>query len=116
MRDGRLRPDRGGRGRKPDAVIFGKRRRQSRHFSGTRPDSGGARHAPFRYTRVCAGHSSAALTVRGNLDEALTLAREAAPLLRDEGTLSWHFDHLALRAALDGRMRDAAIIAGYANA
>lgn len=58
----------------------------------------------------------AAHTVRGDLNEALTMAREAAPLLRDHGALFWLFDHLALRAALAGRARDAALIAGYADA
>jgi hypothetical protein len=30
--------------------------------------------------------------------------------------LFWLFDHLALRAALGGRAKDAALVAGYANA
>lgn len=62
------------------------------------------------------GVLAAALTARGDLDQALTAAREAAPFLRDEGRLFWLFDHLALRAVLTGRARDAALIAGYANA
>jgi tetratricopeptide (TPR) repeat protein len=61
------------------------------------------------------GVLAGALTARGDLDEALAVAREAAPLLRDHGMLFWLFDHLALRAGLAGRSRDAALIAGYAE-
>ncbi|MGH6877093.1 MAG: ATP-binding protein [Rhizomicrobium sp.] len=61
------------------------------------------------------GVLAAALTARGDLDEALAVAREAAPLLRDHGMLFCLFDHLALRAGLAGRSRDAALIAGYAD-
>jgi len=59
---------------------------------------------------------TAALVARGDVDEALRTAREAAPILRDEDALYWLFDHLALRAALVGRAKDAALIAGYADA
>jgi tetratricopeptide (TPR) repeat protein len=62
------------------------------------------------------GLLAAAHTERGDLNEALTAAREAAPLLFDEGALFWLFDHLALRATLAGHAREAALIAGYANA
>jgi tetratricopeptide (TPR) repeat protein len=62
------------------------------------------------------GILACALTAGGNLGEALTMAREAAPLLRDHGRLFWLFDHLALRAELVGRTRDAARIAGFADA
>jgi tetratricopeptide (TPR) repeat protein len=62
------------------------------------------------------GVLTAAHTARGDLNEALKAAREAAPLLRDEGSIFWLFDHLALCAALGGRARDAALIAGYADA
>jgi predicted ATPase/DNA-binding winged helix-turn-helix (wHTH) protein len=62
------------------------------------------------------GVLAGALTALGELDEALAAAREAAPLLRDEGRLFWLFDHLALRAALGGRTKDAALISGYADA
>jgi predicted ATPase/DNA-binding winged helix-turn-helix (wHTH) protein len=61
------------------------------------------------------GVLAAALTARGDLNEAMTVAREAVPLLRDDGALFWLFDHLALRAALGGRAKDSALIAGYAN-
>jgi tetratricopeptide (TPR) repeat protein len=62
------------------------------------------------------GILACALIAAGDLGEALTMAREAAPLLRDHGRLFWLFDHLALRAGLAGRTRDAARIAGYADA
>jgi hypothetical protein len=62
------------------------------------------------------GVLAAALTLRGDLEEALSTAREAAPLLRDEGMLFWIFDHMALLAGLGGRIKDAAVISGYANA
>jgi predicted ATPase/DNA-binding winged helix-turn-helix (wHTH) protein/tetratricopeptide (TPR) repeat protein len=62
------------------------------------------------------GLLAAVLTAQGELDGALVAARDAAPLLRDEGVLFWLFDHLALRAGLAGRWKDAAYIAGYADA
>src|SRR5207253_11492724 len=62
------------------------------------------------------GVLTAAFTVRGDLDDALTTAREAAPLLRDQGLLFWLFDHLALRSGLAGRVTDAALLTGYADA
>ena len=62
------------------------------------------------------GVLSAALVARGKLEEALAMTRDAAPLLRDDGRLFWLFDHLALCAALSGRTKDAALIAGYVNA
>ena len=58
----------------------------------------------------------AAFTIRGDLDEALVVARRAAPQLRDNGLLFGLFDHLALRAGLAGRVKDAAQIIGYADA
>ena len=57
-----------------------------------------------------------ALTARGDLNEALSAAREAAPLLRDEGNLTELFDHLALRCGLIGRAADAAALVGYTDA
>jgi len=61
------------------------------------------------------GVLTAALTARGDLHEALMAAREAAPLLRDEGILFSLFDHLALRSALAGRITDAVLLAGHAD-
>ena len=61
------------------------------------------------------GMVSTALTLRGDPDAALAPAREAVPLLRDEGMLFWFFDHLALRLGLAGRLKDAAMLSGYAD-
>jgi len=61
------------------------------------------------------GMVSSALTMRGDTAAALPTAREAVPLLRDEGMLFWFFDHLALRLALAGDVRDAALVSGYAD-
>jgi hypothetical protein len=57
----------------------------------------------------------AALVGEGELIEALAIVREFSPLLRDNGMLFPIFDHLALRACLAGRSKDAARIAGYAD-
>jgi predicted ATPase/DNA-binding winged helix-turn-helix (wHTH) protein len=59
------------------------------------------------------GLLAAALTERGELDEALAVAREAVPLLRDDGPPI--FDHLALRAGLAGKAKEAARLIGYAE-
>ncbi len=59
---------------------------------------------------------AAGLTLKGDAKRALPWAKEAVPLLRDEGMLFWFFDHLALRAGLAGRTKDAALISGYADA
>ena len=61
------------------------------------------------------GMVSTALTLRGDVEPALTTAQEAVPLLRDEGMLFWFFDHLALRLALAGNVKDAALVSGYAD-
>lgn len=52
-------------------------------------------------------------TERGELDEALAAAREGLPLRRDAGSAWSTFDHLALRAALAGKLMNAARLAGY---
>ena len=62
------------------------------------------------------GLLAAVLTAQGDLDDALSASREAAPLLRDEGVLFWLFDHLALRAALVGRANEAPQLAGCTDA
>lgn len=58
----------------------------------------------------------AALTFRGDLDEALIMARQAVPFLREEGALFGLFDHLALRTGLVGRLKDATQLTGYSDA
>ncbi|HZI83494.1 MAG TPA: hypothetical protein VFF44_06240, partial [Casimicrobiaceae bacterium] len=56
------------------------------------------------------------LTERGDLGDALGAAKEGLPLVKEDGS-AWIFgDHVALRTALAGRLRDAARIAGYADA
>lgn len=55
------------------------------------------------------------LIERGALEEALAAAREGLPLLLEDATV-WPFvSHLALRAALVGRLSDAARLAGYSD-
>ena len=61
------------------------------------------------------GMVSSALSLRGDTDAALATARDAVPLLRDEGMLFWFFDHMALRLAIAGHLRDAALVSGYAD-
>jgi len=54
-------------------------------------------------------------TERGELDDALVAARESLPLLREAG-LAWiSMDHFALRAALAGKIANAARLAAYAD-
>jgi predicted ATPase/DNA-binding winged helix-turn-helix (wHTH) protein len=59
---------------------------------------------------------AAGLTLKGDAARALLRAEEAVPLLREQGMLFWFFDHLALRAGIAGRTKDAALISGYADA
>jgi len=54
-------------------------------------------------------------TERGELGEALDAAREGLPLLRDAGMAWYVLDHLALRAALAGKVADAAHLAGFTD-
>ena len=54
-------------------------------------------------------------TERGELDEALAAAREGLPLLQEAGIAWIALDHLALRAALAGKLANAARLAGYAD-
>jgi len=53
---------------------------------------------------------------RGELDEALTLAREGLPMAREDGWAWLFFDEIALRIARSGKLGDAALLAGYADA
>jgi len=54
-------------------------------------------------------------TERGELDEALAAAREGLPLLEEAGYAWSVLDHLALRAALAGKIASAARLSGYAD-
>jgi hypothetical protein len=56
-----------------------------------------------------------ALTMRGELDEALAAAREGLPLLGEDGSAWIFIDHVALRAALAGKLSDAARLAGHSD-
>lgn len=53
---------------------------------------------------------------RGEIDDALSVAREGLPLRQEAGFAWGALDHLALLAALSGRPADAARITGYADA
>ena len=65
---------------------------------------------------LCLSNLAGVHTQRGELDEALTAAREGLPMLV-EGGFAWsHLDHLALRAALAGKLADAARVAGFSDA
>jgi tetratricopeptide (TPR) repeat protein len=55
------------------------------------------------------------LAERGELDQALVAAREGLPLVKEDGS-AWIFtDHVALRAALAGKLANAARLAGYSR-
>ena len=54
-------------------------------------------------------------TERGELDEALTAAREGLPLLKDARQVWYLLDHLALRTTLAGNLANGARLAGYAD-
>jgi hypothetical protein len=54
-------------------------------------------------------------TERGELDEALATAREGLPLLHDAGFAWFALDHLALRAALAGKLVDAVRLTGFVD-
>jgi hypothetical protein len=56
------------------------------------------------------------LTGQGEIDAALTAAREALPLLQDTGYAWRTTDHFALRAALAGKLANAARLAGFTDA
>jgi predicted ATPase/DNA-binding winged helix-turn-helix (wHTH) protein len=70
-------------------------------------------------TKVALGRSltnlAGVLTERGELDDALAAAREGLPLLRDADYAWGALDHVALRAALAGKVANAARLAGFAD-
>jgi tetratricopeptide (TPR) repeat protein len=76
------------------------------------------RHLSFAMKRTLGGNLtnlSGVHTERGELEHALAVAREGLPLLRENG-LAWvNMDHFALRAALAGKIANAALLAGYAS-
>ena len=58
---------------------------------------------------------AAVLTERGEIEQALVLAREGLPLLAEDGSAWIFIDSLALRAARAGDIAAAARLAGYAD-
>lgn len=76
------------------------------------------RRAPLKSAMlgVCLCNLAGVHTERGEVDLALAAAREGLPLLK-EGGFGWsHLDHLALRAALAGKLANAVRVAGYTDA
>jgi len=75
--------------------------------------------ASARTTKLALGvnltNLAGVLTEVGALDEALEVAREGLPARRDAGYVFGALDHLALRAALAGKLAEAARLAGYAD-
>jgi predicted ATPase/DNA-binding winged helix-turn-helix (wHTH) protein len=76
------------------------------------------RNSPMRTKRLL-GYAltnlAGVLTERGDLDDALAAAREGLPLVKEDGS-AWIFvDHVALRAALAGKLSHAARLAGYSD-
>ena len=65
---------------------------------------------------ACLSNLAGVHTERGELDDALTAAREGLPLLSEAGYAWGAMDMLGLRAALAGKMISAAKIAGFADA
>ncbi|HWZ72767.1 MAG TPA: winged helix-turn-helix domain-containing protein [Casimicrobiaceae bacterium] len=62
---------------------------------------------------VCLTNLAGVHIERGDLDKALVAAREGLPLCKEAGSTWNTLDHLALRAALVGKVADAARLAGY---
>jgi len=76
------------------------------------------RNSPVR-TRRLLGYAlsnlAGVLTERGKLDQAFVAAHEGLPLVKEDGS-AWIFaDHVALRAALAGKLSNAARLAGYSQ-
>ncbi len=64
---------------------------------------------------MCLTNLAGLYTERGELDKALVTAREGLPLLKDIGCAWINMDHVALRAALAGKLANAALLAGYVD-
>jgi hypothetical protein len=61
------------------------------------------------------GNLAGVLTERADLDEALAAAREGLPLLKLGGYVWIFVDHVALRAAMAGKVANAARLAGFTD-
>ena len=68
------------------------------------------------YESFALGNLSAAYTEAGQLDEALRVARESAPLLRQQGAIAGFLDHFAMLALRRGHVAAAALTLGRAEA
>ena len=78
-----------------------------------------ARNTPLANKRalgVPLGNLAAVLTEQGQLPEALVVAKEALPLLRDVERAWTYYDGFALRLALVGKHENAARLEGFASA
>ena len=64
---------------------------------------------------VCLTNLAGVCTERGELDQALAAAREGLPLLEEAGYAWSVLDLLGLRAALAGKLANAACLAGHAD-
>jgi hypothetical protein len=62
------------------------------------------------------GNLVAALVEQGQIDEALAIAREGIPPMRESGLFFLNCDHFALRLAKAGRADQAARLLGYTDA
>jgi predicted ATPase/DNA-binding winged helix-turn-helix (wHTH) protein len=68
------------------------------------------------YESFALGNLSAAYTAAGQLDEALRVARESVPPLRQQGAIGGFFDHFAMLAFKRGHVAAAALTLGCAEA
>lgn len=86
-------------------------------LAGMRETSALLRKTPLTKVMLgfCLTNLAGVHTERGELDEALATAREGLPLLKDGGFAWCQLDHLALRAALAGRVANAVRVAGFTD-
>lgn len=64
---------------------------------------------------ICLVNLAGLQVERGEIGEALAAAQEGLPLLKEAGMVSYPLDHLALRAALAGKLSNAARLAGFTD-
>jgi len=64
---------------------------------------------------ICLTNLAGVHVERGELDAALAAAQEGLPLLKEIGMVWYTLDHLALRAALAGKVANAAHLAGFTD-
>jgi predicted ATPase/DNA-binding winged helix-turn-helix (wHTH) protein len=73
-------------------------------------------HAKKSSFGICLVNLAGVCVERGDLAEALNVAQEGLPLLKEFGLVWYPLDHLALRAALAGKVRNAALLVGFSDA